>query len=176
MDYGFQLLDSGFFMSGTWTPDSNRQRDSGLLELYSEIPSSGFWIPEAKFPGFRNPDCLRWDDKSVTTSFPGCVGENPGNVVESVSPQFTFYLLTDEPAKMEDLQKVQNTGIGIKLVYILSYSRFIYTYGCFKVVFGPVKRPHLKDCLQLVSTTILDKSPWDRTAVFIFSCHFLVPS
>ena len=24
--------------------------------------------------------------------------------------------------------------------------------------------------------TILDKSPWDSTAIFIFFCHFSVPS
>ena len=48
MDYGFQPMDSGFFVTGTWTPDSNRYRDSGILELHSEFPSPGFWIAKAK--------------------------------------------------------------------------------------------------------------------------------
>ena len=35
-DSGFQILDSGRFVSGIWIPDSNGKRDSGFLELYSD--------------------------------------------------------------------------------------------------------------------------------------------
>ena len=31
-------------------------------------------------------------------------------------------------------------------------------------------------CCHLKIATILDKSPWDSTAIFIFFCHFSVPS
>ena len=40
MDSGFQVLDSVFFVSETWTPDSSRSVGFRILELYS---------------GFRNP-------------------------------------------------------------------------------------------------------------------------
>ena len=40
----FYAVDSGFLVCGTWIPDSNRQWDSGFLELYSgfQSPDSGF--------------------------------------------------------------------------------------------------------------------------------------
>ena len=43
---GFWILDSGF-----WMLDSNRQRDFGLLELYSKVQDSGFH--KQNFPGFQ---------------------------------------------------------------------------------------------------------------------------
>ena len=36
--HGFQVLDTGFLVSGTWIPDSNRLRDYGFREMY--IPYS----------------------------------------------------------------------------------------------------------------------------------------
>ena len=54
VDSGLQVLDSEFFVSGTWNPDSNVQWDTGLLELYSEFQSLGFWIVQQKFSGFQN--------------------------------------------------------------------------------------------------------------------------
>ena len=39
IDSGFQVLDSGPFVGGTWIPDSNRKRDSGFLELNSGFHS-----------------------------------------------------------------------------------------------------------------------------------------
>ena len=53
----FQVVDSQFFVRGTWIPDSNRYWPGFL------IPWGVFWIPKAqdsgfrttKFPRFRNP-------------------------------------------------------------------------------------------------------------------------
>ena len=40
-------MDSGFFVSGTWISDSNREWiHSGFLELYSGFHSPGFRIPQ----------------------------------------------------------------------------------------------------------------------------------
>ena len=36
------------FVRRTWIPDSNRECDSGSLELYSGFQSSGFQIPQAQ--------------------------------------------------------------------------------------------------------------------------------
>ena len=47
---GFQAMDSGFFVSGTWISDSNREWiHSGFLELYSGFHSPGFRIPQQEF-------------------------------------------------------------------------------------------------------------------------------
>ena len=47
---GFQVLDFGFFVSGTWISDFIREWNSGFLELYSDSKAyaSGLWIPLAK--------------------------------------------------------------------------------------------------------------------------------
>ena len=60
MDFGFQVLDSGFLGRGTWIPDPNRYWDSlswfvdskaQFSRLHKQIfPDSGFW----------NPDILTW--------------------------------------------------------------------------------------------------------------------
>ena len=44
---GFRILGNGFqiFVNATWIPDSNRQRNSGFLELYSRFQDPGFRIP-----------------------------------------------------------------------------------------------------------------------------------
>ena len=46
--FGFQVLDSMVFVSGTWIPNSKRQLDSGFLELLCRFQRPGFRIPEAK--------------------------------------------------------------------------------------------------------------------------------
>ena len=61
----FYAVDSGFLVCRIWIPDSNRQWDSGFLELYSgfQSPDSGFLsktlldseLHKQKFPVFRNP-------------------------------------------------------------------------------------------------------------------------
>ena len=48
VDFGFQELDNGFFVTGTWIPDSKRQLVSTFPGLYSGFQSPGFWIPQAK--------------------------------------------------------------------------------------------------------------------------------
>ena len=62
VDSGFQVLDSGSFVSGTWILDFNRQWDSGFLELYSWFQSPGFQIPQQKFR-IQDHDSLTWDEK-----------------------------------------------------------------------------------------------------------------
>ena len=68
MDFGFQVLDSRFFVSETWIPDSNCYWDSGFLELFSGFQSPGFRIPQAKLSwiqdsGSKNfPDSFIWGD------------------------------------------------------------------------------------------------------------------
>ena len=57
MGSGFQVVDSKFFVRGTWIPDCNRYWPGFL------IPWAVFWIPQAqdsgfpqtKFPIFRDP-------------------------------------------------------------------------------------------------------------------------
>ena len=66
MDSGFQVLDFGSFVSGTWVPDSNHKWVSGFLELYSGLQSPGFRIPDSttkNFSGFRNLDSFTWGEK-----------------------------------------------------------------------------------------------------------------
>ena len=50
LDSGFQILDSRFFVSGIWIPDSNRQQDLDSLSCipHSKAQNSGFPIPQAK--------------------------------------------------------------------------------------------------------------------------------
>ena len=59
---GFQVLDSGFLVSGTWTPDTNLLRDSGFLELNYGFQSPGFQIPRVTFSRIPESDYLAWDD------------------------------------------------------------------------------------------------------------------
>ena len=58
LDSGFHAVDSRFFVSGTWVLDSNRQWDSGFLQLYSGFQIPGFCIPPApdKIAVFQIPD------------------------------------------------------------------------------------------------------------------------
>ena len=47
LDYGFhpsefQILFSGYFVSGNWIPDFNRQLNSRFLDLYSGFQNSKF--------------------------------------------------------------------------------------------------------------------------------------
>ena len=68
-DSGLKVLDSGFFVSGTWIPDSlSCNPESKPLE-----PDPGF-PHKQNFPGFlRNPDFLTWGykdiGKQVSTAF-----------------------------------------------------------------------------------------------------------
>ena len=48
MDSGFQVLDSVFFVSETWTPDSSRSVGFRILELSSGFRNPAFRIPEVK--------------------------------------------------------------------------------------------------------------------------------
>ena len=67
MDSGLLVLDSGFFVSGPWIPDSNRQRDSGFLEPYSRIQSR---IPKAKIS--RVLESLPWAETTWAKQSPIC--------------------------------------------------------------------------------------------------------
>ena len=60
MEFRFQILDSGFFVSDNCILDSNRLRDSGLLVLYSRFH-------QQKFPRFWNLDSLKKGDILVDT-------------------------------------------------------------------------------------------------------------
>ena len=57
---GFQILDSGSFISGTCVLESNRLRDSGVLVLYSGLH-------QKKFLRFWNLDSLKKGDILVDT-------------------------------------------------------------------------------------------------------------
>ena len=48
-DSGFEILDYGFLVSGTWIPDFNRYTDSKALD-------SG--VQKQNFSGFQSPDFL----------------------------------------------------------------------------------------------------------------------
>ena len=56
IDWGFRVLDCGFFVNGTWIPHSNCKWDSGFPELYSGFQGLGSGFQQQKFPAFRNPD------------------------------------------------------------------------------------------------------------------------
>ena len=60
MDFGFQVLDSGFLGRGTWIPDPNRYWDSLSWFVDSKAQFSG--LHKQIFPdsGFWNPDILTW--------------------------------------------------------------------------------------------------------------------
>ena len=60
VEFGFQILDSGSFVSGTCVLESNRLRDSGVLVLYSGLH-------QKKFPRFWNLDSLKKGDILVDT-------------------------------------------------------------------------------------------------------------
>ena len=49
----FWILDSGFFVNGTWIPDFNGQYHSGFLKLYYGFQNPGFQIPPEKIREFR---------------------------------------------------------------------------------------------------------------------------
>ena len=72
MDFVLRILGTGFsgiFVSGTLIPDSDRKRDSGFLELYSELQYSGFQIspakisriPESSFTYMGRPFLVSWN-------------------------------------------------------------------------------------------------------------------
>ena len=60
VEFGFQILDSGSFISGTCVLESNRLRDSGVLVLYSGLHPK-------KFPRFWNLDSIKKGDILVDT-------------------------------------------------------------------------------------------------------------
>ena len=62
MHSGFQVLDSGFLVNGTWIPDPNLLRDSGFLELNYGFHSPGSQIPQVTFFRIPESDYLTWDD------------------------------------------------------------------------------------------------------------------
>ena len=68
LDSGFQALESGLFVSGTWILDSNRHQDSGFLELYPGIQSPGFRIPQTQIS--RIPESLNYLRRSQSTKQP----------------------------------------------------------------------------------------------------------
>ena len=72
MGSGFQAVDSGFFVRGTWIPDFNRYWPG------FRIPWAVFWIPKpqdsglhkTKFPRFRNPLTLYFSGRVPTFPSP----------------------------------------------------------------------------------------------------------
>ena len=66
MDSGFHALDSGFFVSEIWIPDSSRKRDSEFLKLSSGFQSPRFRMPQAKISRrFPNTGSLTWDENKL---------------------------------------------------------------------------------------------------------------
>ena len=62
MDSGFQVLDSVFFVSETWTPDSSRSVGFRILELSSGFRNPAFRIPEVKIFRIRIPQAKNLPD------------------------------------------------------------------------------------------------------------------
>ena len=60
VDSGFQILDADTLSVelGFRILNSSWWRDSGFLELYSWLQTTGFWIPKQKFVGFRFPQVI----------------------------------------------------------------------------------------------------------------------
>ena len=48
---GFQVLDSGLFVSGTWIPDSSRKWDSDSLRNTLDYKAQDSGFHKQKFPG-----------------------------------------------------------------------------------------------------------------------------
>ena len=46
MNFGFQALNSGFFASGAWIPDSKAQDSDSTRNYFQD---SGIWIPFTKW-------------------------------------------------------------------------------------------------------------------------------
>ena len=57
---------------------------------------------------------------------------------------------------------------------LLAVTTYRRKYGCFNTFFGNVVI--LLNSSYQSKATILDKSPWDSTAIFLFSCYCSVPS
>ena len=63
-----RFLDPGFPVCGTWISDTNPQWDFGFLSCILDFKAQdsrfykqkfpGFWIPQAKSLGLRNPNSL----------------------------------------------------------------------------------------------------------------------
>ena len=88
MDSGFHALDSGFFVSEIWIPDSNRKRDSGFLKLSSRFQSPGFQIPQAKISrGFRNTNPFHGARTSYASWTPGGGGALKESLGRAVPPR-----------------------------------------------------------------------------------------
>ena len=67
---GFQVLDSGIFVSGTWIPDSSRKWDSDSLRNTLDYKALDSGFHKQKFPGFQkpeNPDSLQWSEWACET-------------------------------------------------------------------------------------------------------------
>ena len=64
VDFGLQIMDSGFFVCGTWIPDCNRLWDSDSSNCIpvSGFQSTGLRIPQAKISLI--PDSLTWSDQA----------------------------------------------------------------------------------------------------------------
>ena len=56
----FQIPSSRSLIRRTWIRDSNRQWESGFLELYFRFQSQGFRILQTKISGNRIPDSGFW--------------------------------------------------------------------------------------------------------------------
>ena len=79
---GYRVLDSRFFITGTWTQHSIR---------YPGIPDSLSWIPNSKaqdsrfykekIPGFRNLDCLTWGERLYKPN----ISQNLTSLIEAVT-------------------------------------------------------------------------------------------
>ena len=54
-DSGFPVRDSGFFVSGTWIPDS-------IVNGIPDSKAQDWRFHKQKFPRFRNPDSVTWGE------------------------------------------------------------------------------------------------------------------
>ena len=95
MNSKFQVLDSGFPISGTWIPDSNVSGFQGwplesIIQLkdVARFPRQNFsrlQTPKAKLSEFRTPDYLTWSENSIFTMIKGKV-KSELSVFDTVMP------------------------------------------------------------------------------------------
>ena len=105
-DSKFHPVDFRFHVSATWIPDSNREWDSGFLELYSGLQSPGFRIPQAKISWI--PDFASKTFSKIPDSGFRYMGRHEGFTVSRVA----------KPDQEENLNQLRK-GVTTQIAYLV---------------------------------------------------------